>query len=311
MPVELSISAVKTSFGWKAIGIVRDITLRKQVERRLEETLDSFSAMVSNSNEGILIVNQTYTVEYINEAAARMFHSSIGEMEGEEISPKFLDETLTEHRYDRSGQKLGWMQVKISKTIWRGREHKLLILSDITESVELREKLSFLSKTDELTGIYNRRGFIEASEQQIKIGKRLSLNMGVLFIDLDGMKPINDTFGHDVGDDALRAATQVLLRTLRNSDIVGRLGGDEFVALVQLDNSKSADETLKRVEQEVNFVNEREAYPFKLSLSLGWSPVDYEQPLEIIIEKADEQMYNAKQAKGLSRNQTDTIKKNN
>ena len=309
VPVELSISAVKTAKGWKAIGIVRDITMRKQVERRLEETLDSFSAMVSNSNEGLLIVNSKRRVEYINEAAARMFGSSIGAMEGEEISETFLDSTHIEHHYKREGLEPGWMQVKVSGTIWRGAPHSLLILSDITESVALREKLSRLSKSDELTGIFNRRGFIEASEQQIKIGSRLKLELGILFIDLDGMKPINDTFGHDMGDEALRATTQVLLRTLRKSDLVGRLGGDEFVALVQLDENKNVTETLKRIQQEVDCINESKTYPFILSLSVGSHQVDYDSPLESIIDKADEQMYHAKQSKGVARNQKNKVNK--
>lgn len=304
VPVELSISAVKSSIGWKAIGIVRDITLRKQVERRLEETLDSFSAMVSNSNEGILIVSENRTIEYINEAAASMLQSTIGEIEGQSLNAKYLNPMRLEHRYEKDSNSMGWMEVKISHTIWRGKDHKLLILRDITDSVELRESLSLLSKTDELTGLYNRRGFIEASDQLIKIGHRLSLDLGILFIDLDGMKPINDTYGHDAGDEALRATAHLLKRTLRKSDIVGRLGGDEFVALIQLDENKGVDETLKRIQQEVDYINRNKDYDFTLSLSLGWYAVDYEQKLEALIEKADEQMYQSKLAKGIAREQT-------
>ena len=112
-----------------------------------------------------------------------------------------------------------------------------------------------------------------------------------------------------MGDEALRATTQVLLRTLRTSDLVGRLGGDEFVALVQLDENKNVTETLKRIKQEVDCVNESKTYPFILSLSVGSHQVDYDSPLESIIDKADEQMYHAKQSKGVARNQKNKVNK--
>ena len=89
-------------------------------------------------------------------------------------------------------------------------------------------ELSILSTTDELTKIYNRRGFMNAAQKAIKDTIAKNKSGMIIFCDMDGMKLINDTYGHDAGDRAIQAEAEVLQRACRNTDIIGRLGGDEF-----------------------------------------------------------------------------------
>ena len=95
----------------------------------------------------------------------------------------------------------------------------------------LQSELSSLALTDELTGLYNRRGFICLSEVQLKLARRSGCDMVLFFIDVDGLKQINDSFGHSEGDNALIRTAEVLRMTFRESDVLARIGGDEFGAL--------------------------------------------------------------------------------
>jgi two-component system cell cycle response regulator len=157
---------------------------------------------------------------------------------------------------------------------------------------ELRQQ----ALVDELTGLYNRRGFITLAEHQLKVSERSGEPVAVLFIDLDGMKGINDSLGHAEGDRALTDTSQVLANTLRKSDLVGRLGGDEFCALL-LNCSQSAERVvLERLRQNIESHNDLAGRPYRLSLSVGvsrYEPAD-PVPVEELIERADRSMYEQK-----------------
>ncbi len=102
---------------------------------------------------------------------------------------------------------------------------------DVTENVRLREQLHELSVTDELTGLANRRGFMILAEQQRKLVRR-GHSMVLLYMDLNDFKSINDTLGHNAGDEALVETAAILRTCVRESDILARMGGDEFAALL-------------------------------------------------------------------------------
>ena len=104
-------------------------------------------------------------------------------------------------------------------------------IRDVTERKRLEEKLQNMSLVDDLTGLYNRRGFFALSQQQLKIAERTKQKALLFFADLDNMKQINDALGHQEGDNALVEVASVLKETFRKSDIIGRLGGDEFAVL--------------------------------------------------------------------------------
>jgi diguanylate cyclase (GGDEF)-like protein len=171
-----------------------------------------------------------------------------------------------------------------------------------TEIIELRqaeEKLQTLSFTDDLTGLFNRRGFLAVSEQQIKIARRRGKRLLLLYIDVDDMKQINDTFGHHQGDAALIATASILRDTFRESDIIARVGGDEFVVLAIDPNELPAEVLAHRLRQKCVERNDSAFGEFILSLSVGSTYYDPQDPcsIEDLMARADRVMYRHKREK--------------
>jgi two-component system, cell cycle response regulator len=175
---------------------------------------------------------------------------------------------------------------------------------ELAKAKDLLEKqaveLQALSLRDELTGLYNRRGFMTLAEHQIKVALRTQNNLFLIFADLDDLKSINDTHGHSMGDRALLAASQILQTTYRQSDLVARLGGDEFVVLHLCSSNDCVDVILNRLQDHLRQYNSTsEDHPFEISLSIGFAWYDpcYPVTLEELLKEADEMMYTRKKEK--------------
>ncbi|OPY68738.1 MAG: putative diguanylate cyclase YegE [Syntrophorhabdaceae bacterium PtaU1.Bin034] len=172
-------------------------------------------------------------------------------------------------------------------------------LEDITERKRLEQQLHKMSLTDELTGLYNRRGFISLSEQQLKIAVRTKKDMHLFFIDLDKMKRINDRLGHKEGDKALIEVAAILKEVFRGSDIIGRMGGDEFAVLV-IDTTYKTEKVLKdRLQRALYDHNRLGGRNYQLDLSMGIERYDPANPcsLDELIARADASMYKEKREK--------------
>ncbi len=183
---------------------------------------------------------------------------------------------------------LSYAGLQLGRVVDRERAHASLQQQTVT----LRQQ----SIVDELTGLYNRRGFLELAAERMTAAARTSQRSFLVFADLDGMKRINDELGHEVGDAALVAAAGVLRRTLRSLDIVARLGGDEFVALTCETGVFDADALVRRLEGEVAKVNAEATLGFRLAISFGVSaPAGENEPIQDVLKRADEAMYQKKQ----------------
>lgn len=161
-----------------------------------------------------------------------------------------------------------------------------------------RQQLCFkaLSITDDLTGLYNRRGFFELGCHQIKIAERAERELLLFYFDLDRFKMINDQFGHAEGDAALKQMATILKESFRSSDVLARLGGDEF-AVLALEASKQHGQLLKdRVMEKLKKTNENNHKSYTLSLSLGQTCFYPKQSyrLEMMLEEADRELYGSK-----------------
>jgi diguanylate cyclase (GGDEF)-like protein/PAS domain S-box-containing protein len=167
------------------------------------------------------------------------------------------------------------------------------------EIKKLTEELRALSFMDELTGIYNRRGFITVAERQLKIAKRMERESVLLFIDLDNMKWINDNLGHLEGDTALLLTADILKRTFRDSDIIARVGGDEFVVLAIEAQRRSVRTITRRLQENIDVNNTKAAIRFQLFISFGYAFYDPHAPcsIEDLITQADQAMYIQKRGK--------------
>jgi diguanylate cyclase (GGDEF)-like protein/PAS domain S-box-containing protein len=173
---------------------------------------------------------------------------------------------------------------------------------DITKRKLLEDKLRSMTLCDELTGLYNRRGFITLGEQQLKIASRIGKKVSLFFTDIDGMKSINDTCGHHEGDAALRDTALTLRHAFRESDIVARIGGDEFVLLAIETDDDTATVLRRRLTERLDHFNSNSNRPYRLSLSVGVAHFDPEHPcsLDDLMTDADARMYAEKQMKHTS-----------
>ena len=159
----------------------------------------------------------------------------------------------------------------------------------------LQAELGNLALTDELTGLYNRRGFMALAERQLKLGRRSGRGMLLFVVDVDRMKHINDSFGHLEGDRALKRTAEVLEQTFRDSDVVARLGGDEFGVLA-IEASGHSEATIKARLLECLKSNNAKESPYQISLSLGLARFDAAGRTSIgeLMAKADQAMYEHK-----------------
>ncbi len=177
-------------------------------------------------------------------------------------------------------------------------ESVLAVSRDITDRKDLEEKLNTAAITDELTELFNRRGFLIFAQRQCEVAKRYGRHFSILFLDLDGMKKINDNFGHKEGDRALTDISAVLRRTFRESDIIARIGGDEFTVLITEPSGPDIEKTVEQhIGENLKIYNERPDRGYRLSVSMGMVHYDPEHPrsLEELLHRADELMYEHKQ----------------
>jgi diguanylate cyclase (GGDEF)-like protein/PAS domain S-box-containing protein len=160
---------------------------------------------------------------------------------------------------------------------------------------EMRE----LSLYDELTKIYNRRGFLALAEQQVKVAHRTKKEMALFYADLDDLKRINDTHGHEEGDAALVQAAAILREAFRDSDIIARLGGDEFVVLAIDVAEGRAAALARRLRDMVQARNERPGAAYPVSFSLGVARYEPDKPCSVqeLLAQADRKMYLDKTAR--------------
>ncbi len=177
-----------------------------------------------------------------------------------------------------------------------------LLIRSIRYSIErkrLMTELHNLSLLDDLTGLYNRRGFFALAEQQMRLARRETKNIVVVIADLDGLKLINDSLGHVVGDMALKDASSALKETFRESDIIGRIGGDEFAVSMIEELPAGNDVVIARLRKALKEFSEQADRPFILSLSIGIARCEPESVCSIddLLREADKLMYEDKSSK--------------
>lgn len=169
----------------------------------------------------------------------------------------------------------------------------------VAERQRAEEALRNLSLTDHMTGLYNHRGFYNLAEHHARISRRSRNKSLLIYADMDGLKEINDTIGHQAGSQAITAVADVLRQTFRECDIVARLGGDEFAILVPNVTIHESQKLIKRLRKNLQDYNEEGISPFRLSLSIGAVEIDHRTVLGIEdqMAKADAAMYEDKRLK--------------
>jgi diguanylate cyclase (GGDEF)-like protein/PAS domain S-box-containing protein len=198
---------------------------------------------------------------------------------------------------DRAGHIVGLFG--ISRDITQRKLTELRVAEQTAQLAAQSAELERLTLTDDLTGLYNRRGLGAVGEQALYRARRDGTTVALLFLDLDGLKKINDTLGHGVGDDALRALARVIGDTVRESDIAARIGGDEFCILLFDDAGIAVDNVTKRIRDAAAAARETYSLSTDLSISIGALRIDARTPgaIDELLAEADKSMYAEKLAK--------------
>lgn len=225
---------------------------------------------------------------------AEVYRMLSGEIQSSQLEKRFL-------------HKLGhevWTSVSASLVRNSQSEplHFICQIQDITERRRAEAAIQTLSLVDELTGLYNRRGFMTFATQHLNSVHRTDKGLVILYADLDGLKQINDSLGHKEGDRALIKAAELLKETFRVSDVLGRLGGDEFTVLAAVDPDGGVAGMIARLQQKFTDFNVLKIMPYDLQISIGIALLGAEQneSVEDLLARADKAMYEEKRLRKTS-----------
>lgn len=271
---------------------------------KLKEALDNiitlqrnYRLLLETNQDAILVYDKEGIIRYANPAAQALFSKDSSPLAGTIIADALRNPQQREIEITDPFGNTVYLDVRSVATDWDNETMTLSVYRDITESTQLRKELEQMSLTDDLTGLYNRRGFKLLSERVIKMARRLKANMYIMFCDMDGLKQINDTLGHLEGDNAIRTISGFMKSSFRESDLVARMGGDEFAVIGLINENFIPERLIKRLSEQIDAFNAKEASPFKLSMSMGIEiiPYDTKESIENYISLADSKMYEQKQ----------------
>jgi len=292
--------------------------LRKEVEERrnIEDQLRLAAGVFANSIEGIVITDADEQIVAVNRAFSNVTGYSEAEVIGR--TPRVLHSGRQDpafyHRLWASLKERGqwqgeiwnrrkngdiypeWLSISAVKDSFNHVSHYVAVFSDITAIKDSQEQLDYLAHHDPLTGLANRRMFNQRVEQVIARAARSTERFALLFVDLDHFKHVNDSLGHDVGDEFLQSVARRLQGQLRSTDILARLGGDEFIILVE--NIESEHDAALVAQKVIDtlahpvMVDQHELY-VTASVGIALFPNDGDD-VQALVKHADTAMYQAK-----------------
>ncbi len=303
------------------VGIAIDITERKSLYDELHTRNVYFATLFESAPQAIAILDETDRITRVNGEFTRLFGYAADESVGNNINDLIVPPELAEEGVNLTAKVAAGGKVRVEAirkrkdgaTVWvsisatpisvrQESDRVFAMYHDISAIKRAEEEMKKLLLVDELTGLPNRRAFITLSEQALKLAMRMNKDVLLIFIDVDHLKHINDTWGHLEGDRALIDTARVLHETCREADIVARLGGDEFVALLTIDSDQTADLICSRIKTRVDEHNLKWQRPFPLSLSVGATRAraDGAQLVELLAQ-ADAALYEQKRSRGRAR----------
>lgn len=319
----VAISETDDSF---IIGILQDITQQKNTEERLAQTLSEFNAVVETIDHGIVLMNDELKICLVNQAFRELWglpatftdtmpslrelmeHSS---REGVyPIQPEKTDDYINTRMEQIRKGGIPPTEIELSngkilqfQCVVLPDNGRLLTYYDITslkntekELARALEKVSNLANHDPLTGLANLRLARERLFAALSLSKRKDWKTAVMFLDLDGFKNINDTYGHDFGDEVLKKIAERLLASLRQSDTVARIGGDEFlVILTEVSHRLTAANVAEKIIEGVSEPIEIDGRVITIGISIGIAIYpDNGEDSRMLMKKADDAMYYTK-----------------
>ncbi|MGM0379762.1 MAG: PAS domain S-box protein [Bacillota bacterium] len=290
------------------VSTIRNITELKINENKLKEQKAYFEQLFNNSTEAIALLDNNHQVLKINEKFETLFGYKESELMNKNldnfiIPDKLINKGKQYTKKVKKGEKIESESIRKTKSgkkinvFLQGFPIKLVdgqigiyaLYKDITERKKKEKKIQYLSFHDEMTGLYNRRYF-ENELKRLESSRKYPIT--IVIGDLDGLKKINDNYGHKKGDKYIINAAKILKSTVRSEDILARIGGDEFAVVLPNTNRKEANKFCERIQKNVKDFNDDNKFINPLSISLGFDVMeDSSQNLNNIFNKADQKMY--------------------
>jgi len=297
------------------------VTNLKRIKGELETSQNQLNAIIRHAMDGIVTISETGEIQGFNPAAEEIFGYAQNEIIGKPVTVLLSPDTQTQYRdeiqyYLHSGhrgsvgirgqevvasRKNGEqfpMELSASEMELKEQRFFVAIVRDVTERKLVERKIKHMAHHDHLTGLPNRSLFIDQLEHAIKLAKRSNHKTAVLFLDLDGFKQINNTLGHEAGDQLLKEVAARLKTVIRESDVAARMGGDEFTFVL---NDIGTHENAAAVAQKIiDTLSEKfnlKGHESQVGGSIGVALYpDDAADHEALLRKADEAMYVAKKS---------------
>jgi diguanylate cyclase (GGDEF)-like protein/PAS domain S-box-containing protein len=292
----------------------RNITAIRNSEAALRLSEARFRGLIENLPLGVFIA-QDGLIRYANAASIEMIeyrpeeilgqpflqlvHEEDREMVAEFHRRRMQQGDDSDFCYDlrvtRKGGGVYYWRIHASANVWEGRVASLAVCSDITQQKLAERRMSDLALYDQITGLPNRMQLEDYAHQAVTL---TSGGFAVIYLDLDRFKPVNDRFGHEIGDQVLKEVATRLRRSIRETDMAARIGGDEFAVLLQNVGSYG---TAMRAAENIRLLLNRpilstvSKHQIGASIGISLYPADGSS-LDILLSRADEAMYRAKRA---------------
>lgn len=284
----------------------------------LSQSEGNYRLIVENTNELIIKVDKEGYYTYVNPAFCAMYDARPEELLGRHYSQDVVEEDR--QMVDEFFEKLFHPPHTVSFVHrentahgiryleWRGRavlntrgqvKELVGIARDVTDSREFMDRLQEQAQKDYLTGLANRRHFMDQGETELNRAKRYAKPLSLFMIDIDYFKKINDTYGHKMGDQVLQKLSSTMRELLRSVDIIGRIGGEEFAVLLPETGLHEACEVAERLRDSVarTSVVREHGMPISFTVSIGVSTLqEPDMNLDVLLNLADQALYHAKQA---------------
>ena len=298
----------------KFATIFTDISLEKSIQEKIAVERNLFSTTINSIGDGVIATDTNGNINIMNKVAEELTGWERSAAKGMPIQKVF---NITNGTTDKPCAGILNLVIKKGKTIELEKDTFLIkknderiaiedsaspikdeegnikgaviVFRDFTEKKEKLDRIEYLSYHDNITGLYNRH-FLEEEIKRLDVERNLPITIGM--IDVNGLKMVNDVFGHDSGDWLLRKIADVLKEQCRSDDIVARFGGDEFVILLPKTNSQDTELIMNRINKALDQMEKRN---FILSVSAGWSTKEnINQAMREVLEEAESLMYQKK-----------------
>lgn len=302
-------------------GAAMNISDRKAQENAILASERKLRALADSAYDAIIMIDNNGRISFWNSSAEELFgfteEEALGRNVHRLISPPEQHSAAEVGMYQFAltgqGDKVGQVRevigvrkdgtrvpvdLSLASFQLNGQWYAVGTIRDITERKAQEAKLRELATTDSLTGLYNRHRFMELSERELARSSRYERQLSMFMIDIDHFKQVNDTHGHDVGDEVLRGLAEIAVLALRNADIIGRLGGEEFGVLLPETGEQAALEVAERLRMSVERAHiSTAAGEVTFTISIGVAVMNGDTPsIEKLMKKADVALYDAKQS---------------